>query len=193
MKARSFSTRKRNPCDLFLTKINYSFVWHEKQKSLKNVFFYYIPRNSFTYVSLEHKSSHKQHGYICSNIQQYTVWVKIIHFYFMPKIIRILRSCSMKIFSKFPTVTISKLNFWLVICIAKNFIWTTLKMIKSKVRDTFSNKFSNPSVERHEERGTETDALSSTWSSFGSLLCERAFKNTTCNVFYCYFIKNDQV
>ncbi len=39
MKARSFSTRKRNPCDLYLTKINHSFVWHEKQKSLKNVFF----------------------------------------------------------------------------------------------------------------------------------------------------------
>ncbi len=49
----------------------------------------------------------------------------------MPKIIRILRSCTMKIFSKFPTVNISKLNFWLVICIAKNFIWTTLKMIFS--------------------------------------------------------------
>ncbi len=44
----------------------------------------------------------------------------------MPKIIRILRSCSMKIFC---TVNISKLNFWLLICIAKNFIWTTLKKI----------------------------------------------------------------
>ncbi len=77
------------------------------------------------YVSLEHKSSHKQHRYVCSNSQQYIVWVKIIHFYFMPKIIRILRSCSMKI---------SKLNFWLVICIAKNFIWTTLKMIFSIFR-----------------------------------------------------------
>ncbi len=52
----------------------------------------------------------------------------------MPKIIRILRSCSMKIFSKFPTVNISKLNFWLVICIAKNFIWTTLKVIFSIFR-----------------------------------------------------------
>ncbi len=28
-----------------------------------------------------------------------------------------------------PTVNISKRNYWLVICIAKNFIWTTLKMI----------------------------------------------------------------
>ncbi len=54
-----------------------------------------------------------QHRYICSNSQQYIVWVKIIHFYFMPKIIRILRSCSMKIF---PTVNISKFHFWLVIC-----------------------------------------------------------------------------
>ncbi len=47
----------------------------------------------------------------------------------MPKISRTLRSCSMKIFSTFPNVNISKLNYWLVICIAKNFIWTTLKMI----------------------------------------------------------------
>ncbi len=34
----------------------------------------------------------------------------------------------MKIFCKFPTVNISKLNFWLVIRIA-GFIWTTLKAI----------------------------------------------------------------
>ncbi len=40
----------------------------------------------------------------------------------------------MKIFCKFPTINISKLNFWLVICIAKNFIWTTLKMIFSIFR-----------------------------------------------------------
>ncbi len=52
-------------------------------------------------------SGHKQHRYICSNSQQYIVWVKIIHFYVMPKIIRILRSCSMKIFC---TVNISKRN-----------------------------------------------------------------------------------
>ncbi len=32
-------------------------------------------------VSLEHR-------YICINSQQYIVWVKIMHFYFMPKIIR---------------------------------------------------------------------------------------------------------
>ncbi len=52
----------------------------------------------------------------------------------MPKIIRILRSCSMKIFCQFPIVNISKLNFWLVICIAKNFIWTNLKVIFSIFR-----------------------------------------------------------
>ncbi len=45
-----------------------------------------------------------------------------------------LGSCSMKIFSKCDTVNISKLNFWLVICIAVNFIWTTLKMIFSIFR-----------------------------------------------------------
>ncbi len=38
----------------------------------------------------------------------------------MTKICRILWSCSMKIFSKYPTVNILKLNYWLVICIAKN-------------------------------------------------------------------------
>ncbi len=66
-------------------------------------------------VSLEHKTSVKSLEYICSNSQLYIVWVKIINFSFMPKIIRILRSCSMKIFS---IVNISKLNFLLVICIA---------------------------------------------------------------------------
>ncbi len=37
----------------------------------------------------------------------------------------------MKIFCKYPTVNISKLNFWFVICVAKNLIWTTLKAIFS--------------------------------------------------------------
>ncbi len=72
------------------------------------------------------------------NSQQYIVWVKIIHFYYMPKIIRILKSCSMKIFC---TVNISKLNFWLVICIAENFIWTTLKMIFSIFRFVCTLRF----------------------------------------------------
>ncbi len=44
----------------------------------------------FSYVSLEHKSSLKSLGYVCSNSQKYIVWVKIIDFSFMPKIIRTL-------------------------------------------------------------------------------------------------------
>jgi len=46
---------------------------------------------SYKYVSLEHLSSLKSLGYICSNSQQYIVWVKIIDFSLMPKIISILR------------------------------------------------------------------------------------------------------
>ncbi len=42
------------------------------------------------YVTLDHKTSLKSLGYICSNSQKYIVWVKIIDFPFMPKIIRIL-------------------------------------------------------------------------------------------------------
>ncbi len=72
--------------------------------------------------------------YICSNNQKHIVWVTIIHFSFMTKIIRILRSCSMKIFCTFPILNISKRNYWLLICIAKNLIWTTLKMIFSIFR-----------------------------------------------------------
>ncbi len=38
----------------------------------------------------DHKTSLKSLGYICSNRQQYIVWVKMINFSFMPKIIIIL-------------------------------------------------------------------------------------------------------
>ncbi len=69
-----------------------------------------------SYLTLEHKSSLKSPGYICSNSQQYTVWVKIIVYNY----ISILTSCSMRIFCKFPTINISKLNLSLLICIAKN-------------------------------------------------------------------------
>ncbi len=85
-------------------------------------------------MTLEHKTSLKSLGYICSNSQTYIVWVKIIDFSFIPKIIRILRSCSMKIFCTFYIANTSKLNFLLVICIAQNFIWTTVKMIFSIFR-----------------------------------------------------------
>ncbi len=42
------------------------------------------------YVTLDHKTSLKSLGYICSNSQKYIVWVKMIDFSFMPKIIRTL-------------------------------------------------------------------------------------------------------
>ncbi len=61
------------------------------------------------YVTLDHKTSRKSLRYICSNSQKYTVWVKILHFYFMQKIIRILsKECSVKIFCKCITVNIYK-------------------------------------------------------------------------------------
>ncbi len=43
----------------------------------------------------------------------------------------------------FPTVNISKLNFWYVLCIAKNLIWTTLKMIFSIFRLFLTFRFSH--------------------------------------------------
>ncbi len=49
---------------------------------------------NFVYVTQDHKTSLQSrissHGYFCSNSQQYIVWVKMIDFSFMPKIIRIL-------------------------------------------------------------------------------------------------------
>ncbi len=91
---------------------------------------------SYRYISINCYTPNKQHSYICSNSQQYIVWVKIIIFSCIPKIIRIL--CSMKIL---PILNISKLNYWLLICIAKNFIWTTLKMIFSIFRFFCSLRF----------------------------------------------------
>ncbi len=59
--------------------------------TFKVTFFIYIISNEYSiFVTLEHKTSLKSLGYICSNSQQYIVWVKIINFSFMPKIIRIL-------------------------------------------------------------------------------------------------------
>ncbi len=42
------------------------------------------------YVTLDHKSSLKSLGYICSNSQKYIVWIKMIIFSFMPEIIKLL-------------------------------------------------------------------------------------------------------
>ncbi len=38
-----------------------------------------------SFVTLNHTTSLKSLGYICSNSQKYIVWVKIIDFSFMPK------------------------------------------------------------------------------------------------------------
>ncbi len=65
------------------------YIYHA---DLLCIYIYII--NLHTYVTLEHKSSHKQHRYKYSNRQQYIVLVKIINFSFMPKIIRILSPCS---------------------------------------------------------------------------------------------------
>ncbi len=46
--------------------------------------------NRRIFVTLDHKTNLKSLRYICSNSQKYIVWVKIIYFYFMSKIIRIL-------------------------------------------------------------------------------------------------------
>ncbi len=56
-------------------------------------YYYFFISNDYLNIcdpGLEHKTSLKSLGYICSNSQQYIVWVKIIHFSFMPKIISIL-------------------------------------------------------------------------------------------------------
>ncbi len=40
------------------------------------------------FVTMDHKTSLKLHGYICSTSQKHIVWVKIIDLSFMPKSIR---------------------------------------------------------------------------------------------------------
>ncbi len=62
------------------------------------------------------------------------VWVKVIEFSFMPKIIRILSKdyVPWRYFVNFKLWIYQNLCFdWLVICIVKNFIRTTLKVILS--------------------------------------------------------------
>ncbi len=71
----------------------------------------HVSRGQGLYLTWEHKHSLKLLGIFVAIAKKYIVWVKIIYFYVMSKIIRILRSCSMKIFSKYLTVNISKLNF----------------------------------------------------------------------------------
>ncbi len=56
---------------------------------LQTLLFFHRIRQKI-YVTLEHKTSLKSLGYVCSNSQKYIVWVKMIDVSFMPKIIRIL-------------------------------------------------------------------------------------------------------
>ncbi len=58
--------------------------------SFDYLFFYFKRLFNICDPGMEHKTSLKSLGYICSNSQQYIVWVKIINFSFMPKIISIL-------------------------------------------------------------------------------------------------------
>ncbi len=75
----------------------FNYLWFNVyERSLKQIFFcknmhlFIAISNNLIYVTLDHKTSLKSLGYICSNSQKYIVWVKIIIFSFMPKIIRIL-------------------------------------------------------------------------------------------------------
>ncbi len=83
------------------------------------------PSTHYRETSRSCQNSHKQH-----TIDNNTLYGSEWYFFCYAKIM-ILRSCSMKIFC---TVTIWKLNYCLVICMAKNLIWTTLKMIFSIFR-----------------------------------------------------------
>ncbi len=72
----------RNACQLF-------FLLKQIILNDTNTFiFMFIIIMFYAYVTLEHKTNLKSLGYICSNSQKYIVWVKIIHFSFMPNIFR---------------------------------------------------------------------------------------------------------
>ncbi len=105
-------------------------------------------RNNYNMWPLDHKTSLKWHRYICSNrlLEQYIVWVKIVDFSFIGYKIKI--TFHEDILS-FPTINIYIFIFLLVICIAKNFIWTTLKTIFSIYLDFFApsdSRFSNSCI-----------------------------------------------
>jgi len=76
------SQAQRSPFESELLKAIKKWVGHI---AMKYIIFNYIAMKLPIYVTLDHNTSHKLHGYICSNSQQYIVWVKIL-----PKIIRIL-------------------------------------------------------------------------------------------------------
>ncbi len=96
------------------------------------------------------QTSHKLHRYICSNIQKYIVWVKIINFSLCQKSL----GYYVKIMFHEEYLVISFRKYfqtyyvWLVICIAKNFIWTTLKAIFTTFRFLciLNSRFSNSCI-----------------------------------------------
>ncbi len=61
--------------------------------TFKVSFYFFISNDYLTFVTLAWSTKpvlSRWGGVYCSNSQQYIVWVKIIHFSFMPKIISIL-------------------------------------------------------------------------------------------------------
>ncbi len=67
----------------------YIYIYTHTTNTFIFIYFYHRIRQKI-YVTLDHKSSFKSLGYICSNSQKYILWVKMIDLTFMPKIIRIL-------------------------------------------------------------------------------------------------------
>ncbi len=96
-----------------------------KQKKFQHWYNFFFIEDKSTYVTLEHKTSLKSLAYICSNSQQYIVWVKIIDFYLMPNIIRTFKN---HVLWRYFVNFLSKIykNVWLVICMTNNLIWTNL-------------------------------------------------------------------
>ncbi len=78
----------------------YKYVLYYLKCFMKNITLFVISENLLIciiiiiiiilYVTLDHKTSLKSLGYVCSNSQKYIIWVKILNFSFMQKIIRIL-------------------------------------------------------------------------------------------------------
>ncbi len=82
-------SRKNGP-KVPMTKDHPDFYYRQQQKQT-SVGVQQSKRHGWLkYVTLDHKTSLKSLGYVCSNNQKSIVWVKIIDFSFMPKIIRIL-------------------------------------------------------------------------------------------------------
>ncbi len=72
--------------------LNISFhqSWNKRRLLFRKLNSWKCQMFDTVYVTLDHKTSLRSLGYICSNSQKYIVWVKIIDFSLMPKIIRTL-------------------------------------------------------------------------------------------------------